>query len=87
MAARDGTEVFLNRHTRVRKIQQITAFLAQMEGRDLQVKQSLSGRGWGGRGIWLLEQGKGSTLWKHLACFRRWGGLGHAVNLDYHKDC
>lgn len=35
--AANGSELFLDRHTRVRKIQQIAAFLAQIEGKDPQV--------------------------------------------------
>ncbi|CAM9636607.1 unnamed protein product, partial [Ectocarpus fasciculatus] len=32
----NGSELFLDRNTRVRKIQQIAAFLAQIEGKDPQ---------------------------------------------------
>lgn len=37
--ATNGSELFLDRNTRVRKIQQIAAFLAQIEGKDPQVTQ------------------------------------------------
>ena len=35
--AANGSELFLDKHTRIRKIQQIAAFLAQIEGKDPQV--------------------------------------------------
>lgn len=41
----NGSELFLDRNTRVRKIQQIAAFLAQIEGKDPQVRAAVTGVG------------------------------------------
>lgn len=41
MAANNGTELFLDRSTRVLKIQQIAQFLAQIEGKDPMVRAPL----------------------------------------------
>lgn len=48
--AANGSELFLDRNTRVRKIQQIAAFLAQIEGKDphVRAKQGWIGEGGGG---------------------------------------
>lgn len=48
--AANGSELFLDRNTRLRKIQQIAGFLAQIEGKDPHVRASGKERGIRARG-------------------------------------